>query len=48
MYLVGQHGLEAATEVLEATAVFVDLHALPVILDLSVHAVGTLLEGVLH
>ena len=45
---MGQHGLEAATEVLEAAAMFVDLHALPVILDLSVHPVGALLEGVLH
>lgn len=43
---VRQDGFEAATEVAEAVAALVHLHALAVVLDLRVHAVGALLHGV--
>jgi len=47
VHLVRQHRLQAAAEVAEHVAVLVDLHPLPVVLDLGVHPVGALLHGVL-
>ena len=47
-YLVGHNWLETATEVLEFIAPLVNLHPLPVILDLRKDSIWAFLEGVLN
>lgn len=46
-YFVWEDGFEAPAEVAEVVSVFMDLHPLAVVFDLCIHAVGTLLHGVL-
>ena len=43
MYLVRLHWFEASAEVLKLVPLFVHLHSLSIVLDLSVHAIRTLL-----
>lgn len=46
-YFVWEDGFEAPAEVAEVVSIFMDLHPLAIVFDLCVHAVGTLLHGVL-
>lgn len=46
--LVWEYWFETTTEVTEVISVLMDLYTLTIILDFGVHAIGTLLHGILN